>query len=93
MVVEAVIGKWFTFPGLHHDFQRFVKTGTFLPGCKVKPLEFVFQVAGTNAEDESATRHLIEHSILFGNHKRVVERQYGDRDAQPDPFRSLGSSP
>ena len=36
------------------------------------PLEFVLQVAGTNPKDESATGHLIEHSILFGNHKRLL---------------------
>src|SRR6266571_4493741 len=92
VVVEAVVGKWFALPGLHHNLQCFIKAGPLLPGCKVEPLEFVLQVAGTNPKDESATGHLIEHSILFGNHKRVVEREYGDRDAQSDPLRSLGCS-
>ena len=92
VVVEAVIGKWFTLPGLHHNLQRFVKASPLLPGCKIEPLEFVFQIAGTNPEDKPATSHLIKHSILFGSRKRLVKRQYGDRNAQSDLLRSLGSS-
>src|SRR5881227_1894493 len=31
MVVEAVVGKWFAFPGLHQDLQRLIKSGPLLP--------------------------------------------------------------
>src|ERR1700694_1597480 len=92
MVVEAMIRKWFTLPSLHHNLQRFVKASPLLPRGKIEPLEFVLQIAGTNPEDKPATSHLIKHSILFGRQERLVKRQYGDRNAQSDPFRSLGSS-
>src|SRR3989440_9642366 len=45
MVVEAVVGKWFAFPGLLQDLQRLSKAGPLLPGSNVEPLEFVLQIA------------------------------------------------
>ena len=45
MVIEAVVGKWFAFPGLHQDLQCLIKAGPLLPGSNVEPLEFVLQIA------------------------------------------------
>ena len=91
LVVLAVVAEELPAEGQVEDVAELVGHFEILGDVDAEPLEFVGLIAGADAEHQSAIRQRVGGGDLGGEPSRVVQGQYHDRGAEPDPFGDRGA--